>query len=279
MKINSKKLFIYKNNTEITRDLSEINDSNSVLLGELNNLYIGFRKPLYNLFLSVLEGNEKKDTDLIIFKRKGGTWVEVNHEDRTHGLVKSGHIILEQVLGDKDELLEEEYTIDNKKMYWIRINASDNIEVNLELIDMVFSSNESLMAEEPDIFNEELLPSKSNSHIFSQVAARDYIINKINNAGRLKYNGISVSRINQFDVANISDLSLAETYYALYKIFSSLQDNASNDTYRVRANDYLEKFNSSWMVFKGLLVLDDNDDGKIENKEIKRGIGRLTFTR
>ncbi len=143
--------------------------------------------------------------------------------------------------------------------------------MDIRYINLVFNSLDDLLAEEPDV--ERFYPlNPSNdveipTHLLSQIAARDEIIKKINQSGRLKYNGTDCLLINQFDILDVEELKDAAKYYCLYKIYFNLNDQ-SEDIYKEKANDYLGKYQQAFKIFhNGKLTIDSDNDGVGDNAD------------
>lgn len=268
MRVNNSKLFIYNDNTDITRELSSVDGEKSVNISTSNFLYVGFYKPLFNLFFEISTANETLTDTLKVERYNGTAWVEVDSEDRTNGLTKSSHLVFEQLQDNDYKSLEKNFTLDNKEMYWLKISSDSSITATLRYLNLVLCEEDNLKAEVPEITINNYYPLGLASHIYSLISTTNYIIKKINDAGEYKYNDKFVRNINQFDIFDLEDLRESATYYTLHTIYANISDR-KDDVYKQKSDYYLRKFQSSFNVFKNSkLTLDSNDDGNVTNKEI-----------
>jgi len=263
------KLKIYKNSTLI-KNLNKGTETVNLTLNNTDVIYIGYYKELNQLYFEIIT-KAVTNAGLTFSKSNGTDYTIVNSDDETDGLTKSGFVYLDQ-LSTSGQLTENGETLN-----WIKIENTNGAVVSLRLLDLIFNSEDDLMLDEPDIAR--LYPEGLDSHILSLVASRNYILRKINNSGKYKYNGIKVFSINQYDIMNVDELREASVYYTLYKIFANIQDG-ENDVYRQKSQDYLDKFNASFQIFSNsILTIDLDDDGVTSDLEQEQSIKTIKFTR
>ena len=271
MKINQDKLTINYLTNDISNDLYKVDGSSAVILNASQYIYVGFRKQLSQLFIE-LEIANINDIDLVVEKYTTA-WTPVEIEDETNNLTKSGFIFISDIDG------ETTTTVESDELYWIRISASASTSsAVLKMINLVFSSEDDLLEDEPDVAK--FYPESIDSHIYSLIASRKYIVRKINNGGQHKYNATDLrySQLNQFDIFDIHELREASNYYALYKIYHNISE--ADDSYRAKAEDYLEKFNASFSIFSNSkLSLDLEDDGEESQQDNANSIQTVKLTR
>lgn len=262
MQIKDKILTIYKNESDnLTKGLYKVDGLETLLLTTNDFLYIGYKKPISQLFIELETANT--NNSILTIEKYNGAWTEVDGWDETEGFKQSGFILLDSFDN------ETKTTIASEEMYWIRISLDVNSSsMSVRLINLIFSNLEDLLNDEPDI--KKYYPADLDSHIFSFVAAREYILRKINNAGKYKYKESTkeISQINQFDLFDINELREASNYYSLYKIFMNISD-ASDDIYSTKAQAYFNKFKASYKVFEGSMLSIDLDDSGSESEAEK----------
>lgn len=260
MKINQDKLTIIYNSVNLSNELYKVDGSESIILDPTTYLYVGFRKPISQLFIE-LETANTNDVDLIVEKYTD-SWTEVDLNDETDNLNKSSLISMSDIEGESQ--VEVEGITEN----FIRISTSGATSAMLiRLINLMFSTADDLSEEEPYI--DKFQPKTINSHIYSLISARKYILRKINNGGSHKYNSTDLRyyNINQFDIFDVNELREASNYYALYKIYHNISDGL-DDQYRQKSIDYFNKYQSSFALFSDAkLSIDKNDDGEESTAE------------
>jgi hypothetical protein len=264
MKINQDKLTIIYETENISENLYKVKGEESITLDASTYLYIGFRKPLTQLFFEIKTANTN-DVELVVEKYTTD-WTAVDHADETNGLKESDFLFL----SDIDS--ENKTTVEGEELYWIRISAdSATSATELRMINLLLNSEEDLVDEEPDIA--QFYPDTIDSHVYSLVSAKKYILRKINNGGMHKYNSTDLRyyQMNVFDVFDINELREASTYYALYKIYHNISE--ADDNYKQKATDYLEKFQSSFALFSDAkLSMDKEDDGEESREDNKESV-------
>lgn len=271
MKINQDKLTILYNTEDISENLYKVAGEQSISLDASTYLYIGFRKPLSQLFCEIKTINSNDNT--LVVEKWNGSWTAVNHADETQGLKESNFLFI------SDFANEAVTTVEGEELYWIRL-SSDSItsSVELRMINLLLNSEEDLIDEEPDVA--QFYPDAISSHIYSMISAKKYIMRKINNGGMNKYNSIDLRyyQMNVFDVFDINELRECSTYYSLYKIYHNISE--ADDNYRQKALDYLEKFQSSFALFSDAkLSMDKEDDGEESEAENKESVQTVKLVR
>ena len=287
MKIKNNRLTVLHHNGSFT-DYSEkaANLTNNSFVQQLltnHELYIGYKKPINQIFIELKVVNTANSI-LHVEQYNGTSWVDLASLDETEGFKKSGFIYF-----DEDSNNTKLHTVNGKQAYWYRIKTSVNTSATLEFmgINLVFCNLEDLRKEEPSI--EKFYPREIQSHINSMVAARDLILRKINNSDSNKkyypeevnefFEGVKAVDFTQFDLFNIDEIRDAATFYTLHKIFSNRSDE-TDDVYRQKALDYLEKFENTFKLWAGRrLELDRDEDGKLSAAESKQGIKTIRLIR
>ncbi len=272
MKFKDKILTIYHNSNDLSKSLYRVEGKESVTILDSDYIYIGYKKPLRQLYFELDTANTNTSI-FTIEKYNGSSWEEVDGWDETSGLSESGFMFLDEYSS------EAVTTIESIEQYWIRLSLDvSSSAMELRFLNLIFSNEDDLLNDEPDI--KKYYPADLDSHVFSMVASREYILRKINNSGKFKYKESTeeISQINQFDIFDINELREASNYYTLYKIFSNLNDS-NDDNYKGKAEGYFEKFKASYKVFQGSMLSLDTDDSGTESDAEKTVSIRTTKLR
>lgn len=268
-RINNSNLVVYKDTTDLSNLLSVFKGVLTSTLLNTSHIYLGYRKPIHTIYIDLQNGNT--NTSILVVEKWNGTeWVVIDRQDDTFGLNKSGFIFTD------DFATESKTTYQSKEMYWVRLSVmTTTTSISLRYINLVLNNHEDLFNEEPDIELYYPVDSETNVEIktflASLISSKEAIINKLNQAGKYKYNGVSVSLLTVWDFLNINELRNASKYYTLYKIFVARMDNKDGID-KDKSVIYLELFNQSWNEFKGLLTIDSDDDGKVNTDETAASI-------
>lgn len=265
MKIKNNLLTVFKNTTDISKSVSVFGQSLSLSLTTTDTLLVGFYKSISQIFIEIKTANSVSTT-LVVEKWTGSAWESINILDETDGLSKSGFIFFDEATPTTES------TQSNIKGFYYRIKVSANTaSLVLNGINLVFCNLEDLKIQEPAI--ERFYPREINSHIFSMVAARDYILRRINNTQPFNYyssddgSQIEIRNFNAFDFFDINEIRDAAAYYTLHKIFSNRSDS-TDDIYQSKSTLYLDKFEQSFKLFQGRkLTIDLINDGKESNTD------------
>jgi hypothetical protein len=284
MKLKNKMLFVYKNTTDYSNVAYKIGiEEVAMTLATTDVLYIGYYKPVKNLFIELKTANTNASVlSTQIFN--GTSFVDCFNIDETKGLKKSNFVYLSD-----DAYNNKETTINGVSAFWIKLTVSANTSAMITNgISCLFCCEDDLRAEEPALLN--FYPRGLNSHILSMTAARDFILRKINNSGFYKYQTINAliptdttfiyaEDFVPFDIFDIDEIRDCATFYSLHKIFSNRSDE-KDDMYSQKAQEYLDKFNEVFKLWNGRkLTIDMNKDGKKDIVEENLSISKGSFSR
>ena len=282
MKIKSNLLSFFHDGSDKSKEINPFGIEYSMTLTSTGHLDIGFTKPINQIFVEIKTANTNNST-ISIQKHNGTTWVNTECLDQTNGFKKSGFIFFNE---DDQATKLNHNGIDQ---YWLRLKVSANTSaVLLNGINLVFCNLDDLRMEEPSI--EKFYPREISSHIFSMVAARDYILRRINNSQPYAYYLLSINALaaqryvdvrnfNQFDIFDVNEIRDAAVFYTLHKIFSNRSDE-QNDVYKQKADDYLAKFESSFKLWQGRkLTIDIDNDGGETATDKNASIRTISITR
>lgn len=281
MKIKNNLLDIYVNSVN-TQKLNHFDANYALTLSSSGHIDLGFKKKINNIFFEFKTANTV-DLTVSVQKWTGSTWQSLTILDETEGFKKSGFIFLDE---DHTNTQQLHNGIDQ---IWYRIKVSANTSAMIvNGINLVFCNETDLKKEEPAIAS--FYPRNTSSHIQSLMAARDYILRRINNSAPLDYYVYSIDplvgtsyiesrNLTQFDLFDINEIRDAATYYTLHKIFSNRSD-AADDVYKQKSDQYLALFESSFALWKGRkLTLDIDDNGKESQDEKNASIKTITLFR
>lgn len=283
MKIKNNHLDIFKNTTNISNELKVYGKELSMSLLNTDVLYVGFKKPLNQLYIELKTPNTNAST-VTVQQWNGSAWENIGIVDETNGLKNSGFLFLDEDANNVNQNLVNGIT---QKWYKITVNVSTSAMV-MNGINLVFNNLDDLRMEEPAI--DRFFPREIQSHIFSMVASRDYIIRRINNSQPMNYYSapidalkgnsyIDVRLLNQFDIFDVNELRDCSTYYCLYKIFFNRQDG-TDDVYKEKAQEYLDLFESTFKLFTGRkLTIDLGNDGKEDSTDKVNSIRTIKLIR
>lgn len=264
--INDKRLTVLFNSTDLSTLAAKMGEEETSLTisnFSTDALYIGYKKPIKNIFFEVsqaLTSGVSKSVSIW----DGSAWVAISAVDDTKNFNKSDLLYLDgdQVLNNKEK------NINGKTLFWVRVSFSANGSVKFKGINTLFCSESDLKNEEPSMAK--MYPREIQSHIFSLVAAREFILRRINNSDgwyKTEDGYISCQDFTQFDIFNIDELRDAAVFYTLHRIFDN-RSNEADDFYSQKSEKYLNRFNDEFKLWHGRkLTLDRNDDGIVDKEE------------
>lgn len=277
-KINDKRLTVFFNSTDLSESCVRMGEDEAVITVanfESDALFLGYKKPVKNIFFEVSQALNSGLTKTVQIWN-GTDWVNISAVDDTKHFNKSNFLYID---GDqiKNSVSKE---VNGQTLFWLKVIFSGNGSVKFKGINSLFCSESDLKNEEPAIAK--FYPRDLSSHIFSLVAAREFILRKINNSdGWYKYEGglLSVNDFNQFDVFNIDELRDAAVFYTLYKIFFNRSDEA-DDFYYQKSQEYLNRFNECFKLWQGRkITLDRDGDGVVSESEKYQSVQKGSFYR
>ncbi len=284
MKLKSNMLYVLKNTTDYSTLAHKMGiEEISLSLTNSDYIYVGYTKPIKNLFLELKTPNTNT-VSLTAEYHNGTAWTSVDIIDETKGLKKSNFIYLDDAIENN-----KEYTHNSIPAYWVRLKVSGNTTA------MVLAGLNCLFCSEDDLkpyFNSvaSYYPKNAWSHIGSLVAATNFILRKINNSNGYKYilsadpldagnDYVYAEDFTQFDVHHIDEIRDAAVQYALHLIYQDLSDDV-DDKWQEKANQCLTKFNEIFKLWSGRkLTLDIDGDGKEDDGEKELSISRGSFIR
>lgn len=246
--------------TDLKLDLGVTGKLPTVTLKEGDYLYIGYHKPIKNVYFDIKTPNTISNTITVEHsKPHDGGWLHLNVFDETYGFTKSGYIQWLEL--DKELISERE--INHITKYWIRIKVSaDNTDAVWNFVGLILSTDHDLALENPYIMDQALLMGQS-SHINAHISARNEIIQSLSNKGTIKNIGVP-RRLTFWDILDIQEFRQGSMFLALSKIYFNLSDN-KDDTWLAKSKEYRKFYQDQIdLYFK---TIDMNDDGVTSNAE------------
>lgn len=146
--------------------------------------------------------------------------------------------------------------------------VSDNTVIakqpEIQGLNIVFSDDQDLKQEFIQIDN---LLNDRTSFILLHEAARDEIIQRLRNLGKVKFDNEKLVNIEKWDINKLDEIRQPSKFLVLSKIFFEVSDNVE-DKWMQRHKDYKKKFQESFDLF--WLSLDLDDDGIADEHEFKK---------
>jgi hypothetical protein len=207
---------------------------------------IGYYKPFGDIYVSLME--EVETTLSVEYFRD--SWTSLQFVDRTDNFKKSGFISWDRPSDWKKT------EINGHSLYWIKIISSDEIDLKIKGINLVFSDDYDLKEAYAHI--EDFLPQGEKSFIAYHQEARNYILTYLRNKGKRVETGESYKLLDQFDLHNFNEVRQASKYLCLANIFFNESDNVDDKWYQ-KARDFRNKYSEA--INLTFLSLDKNDDG------------------
>ena len=252
-------------------------DTKTITLADDEYIYIGFYKPVKNIYFDLPTPNTNAGSLVIEYSNAAAGWTALTAYDETEGFTRSGLIQWEEI----DEDLLGEIEIDSTTKYWIRIQPSvTNTATVYNFVGLILSNDDDLLIENPYILETNLLMGESN-HLKAHVAARKEIIQTFSNQGEKKdsidaNNTANSYRINFWDMLDIQEFRQGSIFLALSKIYFNLSDK-DEDTWLKKSEKYRGRYyNQINLYFK---TLDKNDSGITGSPEKSAIAGNKTVSR
>lgn len=215
-------------------------------------IYIGFEKPINQIYVE-LDTVASTNSELELKYYNGSGFVDVSGLfDDTKSFERSGFIRWERELAGN--VASE---INGETRFWYQVKLSTDLNVSLKGINIVFSDDQDLKREVFEIM--EMLPNGEASHILTHVAARDEIIQRLNNSGKQKFVDNTGADLSSFDLLDISQVKLASTFLALSKIYFVISDEI-DDKYERKFEFYKTQADS--IINNMRIDIDIDDDGE-----------------
>lgn len=249
-------------------------DSFSLTLSSTTSyLYIGYRKPINSLFVSIGTVNTNANSFTAQYYN-GSTWTALSVSDDTKGFTRSGFMTW-----DRNQTNQAATSINSTSLFWIRLRPSVTHSATiLNGINFLFADDNDLTFEVPEITDSNHLAGKT-SHVLTHVAVRNQILQSLNNKNLKKHNlttGLQED-LNAWDLLDYNQLKQAAVFLALSKIYFNFSDQVG-DKYSVKSESYYNQFKSAFEVSR--LALDTNNDGIKDTAEVQAsGFNVIRMTR
>jgi len=248
-------------------------DTYTATLADDEYLYIGFEKPIKNIYFDFSTPNTTVNTLTVEYSDADGTWTELDVYDETEGMTRSGLLQWEELSGS----LLGEIEIDSISKYWIRIQPSaTHSEAIWNFMGLILASDTDLLLENPYILETNLLMGESN-HLKAHVAARKEIIQTFSNKGDISYtSGGNYKQLDFWDMLNIQEFRQGAVFLALSKIYFNLSDK-DEDTWLKKSESYRQRYLDQINLY--YKTIDKNDNGLTSSSENNARAATKTLTR
>jgi hypothetical protein len=245
---------VYVNGEDKTIQTKDYNQSITGNFSSTGSIEIGYYKPISDLYFEIESSTNASETiTLSYFTPSKETLSAI---DETYSLKRSGFISW-----DRTGISSTKTTRNGHELHWYTIEFSGDFTCVINGINLVFSNDEDLKDEYPDIHLH--LPKDASSFIRFHKSARDKILTDINNMNIRKTTSIySRRRINQFDLLDLNEIRQVSKYTTLGLIFKWVSDNI-DDKYLQDSNKNLSLASS--LMEMPQLSLDLDDDGVKNN--------------
>lgn len=224
-------------------------------------LYVGFYKPINSCFVSLSTANTNANSFTAEIYN-GSSWTAAtDFYDDTKGFTRSGFMTW-----DRNQTNQASTAINSTSLFWIRLRPSVTHSATiLNGLNFLFADDQDLTYEVPEITDTNHLAGKS-SHILTHVAARNEILQSLNNKDYKKLNPTTSYRedLTAWDILEGSQLKQAAVYLALSKIYFNFSD-ATDDKYHQKSKHFQAKFKEAFQLSQ--LSLDEDDDGLLDSSE------------
>lgn len=224
-----------------------------------DNQYIGLYKPFYGLYFELTSAASVAPS-LSIEYWNGSAWSALNIFDETKDLARSGFIRWDRELEDWEEV-----DVNGVSKFWLRLRASNDFDLTYRGINIVFSNDSDLTAEQNDIVSK--YKAKGDvSMIRYHVAARNEIIQSLRNSGYSTQQNESstTNQITQWDILDIDEPRQASKFLTLAKVWFD-NSNETDDKSWQRYTENYSHFGAAYKLF--FQTLDKDDDGKKDANE------------
>ena len=238
---------------------SYLRDSFQLVFTAANNseVLVGLYKPFSSLYLE-LESVTVAPTSYVMEYYNGSSYQTLPKADLTNNLNRSGFITWEKPSDWASN------TENGQDLFWVKIRPEQDSDLNIKGLNIVFSDDSDLQAEQRLIMDQ--LAKGDSSFIAYHVAARDEIIQSLRNSGyTTRQFGSNVSNdITQWDILEIGQINQASKFLTLSKIMFDVSSNVDDKWYQ-KYKDYQDEYGQAFKLYK--LSLDSDDDGIEDNVE------------
>lgn len=266
---NSKLLFFFNSSDKSNEAFDFLRDNFNLTLTTNDYIYVGYSKTINSLYFHLATPNVNSNSLTVEFWN-GSSWEAVsNLNDFTKGLIRSGYMTWTRPTTHSLD------TINSKEGYFYRISTNTNHSAAVYSgCGIIFNDDHDLEVENPDILDENHLAGKT-SHVALSVAAKNQIIQDLNNKGLTKTLNNIESGINCWDLLDITQVKEASVFLTLAKIYFNFSDNP-DDKYYQNYQDYMKRYEQSMNVVR--LYIDKNNDGQEDLDEISPEGSKMNFS-
>lgn len=249
-------------------------DTYSVTLADTDYLYIGFQKPIRNIYFDFTTPNTNANTLTIEYYNDDDTWTALSDiYDETEGFTRSGLIQWAELAGTA----QDDVAVDSVTKFWIRIQPSVAHSASVwNFIGLILANDSDLELENPYILETNLLMGESN-HLKAHLAARKEIVQTYSNKGNRKVDqSLNHQRLDFWDMLDIQEFRQGAVFLALSKIYFNLSDK-EEDTWLSKSKEYRQRYLEQVNLY--YTTLDKNDNGLTSASEKSGGAAAKTISR
>ena len=246
---------------------SYLRDSATITLASSEAIYIGFRKPINQIYVQLDEASSTSTTLSVKYYNGSSFTAVTNLHEETNAFTRSGFISFDRNLTD-----EAKTTINSTELFWYEFTVgSDTTEMIIKGINILFSDDNMISEREPALVSSDFYPENESSFVNFHQAARNHIMQRLRNQGKGVYvteenreNVLYFKEITAWDLLDPSQLGQASTMLAISMIYYERSDSPE-DKYYQKYMDYRKEFNDSYSLY--FLSIDLNNDGKQSDEE------------
>lgn len=274
MDLRSRLAVIYSDGgaeTDFSADAQDFKrDSFDLTLTTDDFIYIGFRKPINALYAELAIANTVTSSLTLEYFTEDSVWSNLELSDDTRAFTRSGFLSWARPENSAKT------TVAGQELHWVRISSNDDIGLtSFQALNLVFSDDNNILDDEPDLVQECFYPQGQTSHILTHLAAKNYIMGRLKTLGYINHTANGEENITEWDVLDIYELRLSSSYYTIAQIYFRLSDSV-DDQYWVKYQTYIQRYEEAFNL--GALRIDQNDDGQV-NPDEKRRIKSIRWVR
>jgi len=231
-------------------------------------ILIGYHKPIERVYIELTTPNTNSASMTVNYYDGSTFTASSGLVDLTDGLTRSGF-----VYWDRSQTDNAKTTINSLERYWYEINLDvDTSATQIAGINILFSDDFDLLEVDAEVLS--FMHSGDNSMIRFHQAARNEIVQRLNNSGKLKINSSGQrEKLNAYDLLDPTDLKEASKYLTLARIYEPISDEV-DDKYNQKFKQYFQTYQDAFNLYMTSIDLDD--DGVADSGEVNRiSFGRI----
>lgn len=254
------------NSTETTADTVSLNGSAlSFVFQDSDSFYVGFEHRFASRYFKMETANTNAAT-LSVEYWDGSAWQAVEDLiDQTNGMTQSGFIGWQNL---KDWKSNELTPVDDKKLYWVRIQTDTTFSAGTELEAVVnlFSDDNDLRGYYPEIANDtRFFPSGRTDFLEQHRLAKEDVIRRLMQRNTIKHEG---------QIIDINAVNAAAVHACAYNILAPIATSEAMIQLRDQAK---QRFDEE--ISELSLKVDTDDDGTLSEVERREDVTQIKVVR